>query len=345
MRLTVQALGVLPDLAAGDDLVDLLLAAWPDGPLDGDVLVVSSKAVAKVEGRTLRADRDDVIAAETDREVARRGDLRVARTRHGLVLAAAGVDESNTAAGTVVALPLDPDASARGLRSELATRTGRNVAVVVTDTAGRPWRTGQTDIAIGVAGLEPLRDLAGEPDAWGRPLVVTAPAVADELAGSAGLVLAKAARTPGAVVSGLARLVLPPGEHGPGAAALVRPEAADLFGLGSADAVAAAVRRGTGDRRGFAIPPAPATLGDLAASAAMGHPQVSAQTGVNEHGPVVLIRAAPSRAPTEAAVLLAAGAVAERLRTLGWVAGLQLVAVPAPADAVCAVADQSGSVH
>ncbi len=256
-RLRVRAVEGLPRLGSGDDLSGLLAAALAtpdpsaDGLADGDVVCVSSKAVAKTEGRVMVADRDAVTEAETVRVVARRGPLRVVRTRHGLVLAAAGVDASNTEPGTVVPLPLDPDASARRLREELAVRTGRNVAVVVTDTAGRAWREGQVDIAVGCAGLPAIVDLAGRTDAYGIVLEVTAPAVADEVAAAADLVLGKAALTPAAVVSGLAHLVLPAGEHGPGAAALVRPEAQDLFGLGAHDAVLAAVRRAATDRAGF----------------------------------------------------------------------------------------------
>lgn len=352
MSITVRALAALPALTAGDDLVGLLLAAWADGPLDGDLLTVSSKAVAKVEGRVLQgASRDDAIDAEADREVARREGLRIVRTRHGLVLAGAGVDESNTEAGSVVLLPADPDASARRLRTSLAARTGRNVAVIVTDTAGRAWRTGQTDIAIGAAGLQPLHELAGLPDGWGRPLAVTAPAVADELAGAAELVLGKAARTPGAVVSGLAGLVLPAGAHGRGAASLVRPEGADLFGLGAAEAVTAAVRRAPGDRRGFADDAVAAgrpvldVLGELAAAAVDGQPRVSARVVDSGDGSQVVIDTSPAGTGADTDLLVAAGAVAERLRVLGWAAGLRLVSVHPPPGAVCALTVHAGSVH
>ncbi len=119
--------------------------------------------VSKAEGRTRPGDRDDAVLAETDRMVARRGSTAIVRTHHGLVMAAAGVDASNTEPGTVVLLPADPDASARGLRERTCTTTGRNVAVLVTDTAGRAWRQGQTDIAVGAAGLEVLHDYAGAP--------------------------------------------------------------------------------------------------------------------------------------------------------------------------------------
>ena len=330
-ELTVRPVNGLPELTAGDDLVGLLLAT-PLPLADGDVLAVSSKAVAKVEGRVVTAPRTAVMDNETDRLVARHGALRVVRTRRGEVLAAAGVDESNTAPGTVVPLPLDPDGSARAIRTALADRIGRNVAVVVTDTAGRAWRVGQTDLAVGCAGLDPVRDLAGSLDAGGRALVVTAPAVADALAGAAALVLAKAAGTPGAVLSGLADLVLPAGEHGPGAAALVRPEAEDLFGLGSRDAVAAATRRSDGDQRGF---PSPATepstrLAELVELAGHGHPAVD----MSVERSLVVVRPAGGRTSTDRDVLLAAGAVAERLSALGWAEHVDVDPAGAPPSAV-----------
>ena len=157
-------------------------------------------------------------------------------------MAAAGVDASNVAAGHVVLLPEDPDASARAIRERVYDETGRNVAVLVTDTAGRAWRTGQTDLAIGVAGLEPLDDFAGRTDSYGNELAVTAPAVADELASLAELVTGKLGGRPVSVVRGLAERVLPAGEHGPGAVVLIRPREQDMFALGAREAVLAAVR-------------------------------------------------------------------------------------------------------
>jgi coenzyme F420-0:L-glutamate ligase/coenzyme F420-1:gamma-L-glutamate ligase len=178
-------------------------------------------------------------------------------------MAAAGVDNSNVEVGMLVLLPLDPDASARRLRAELAERTGRNVGVVVTDTAGRAWREGQTDIAVGAAGLTVLDDHAGRVDAHGNPLAVTAPAVADEIAGVAELAAGKLGGRPFAVVRGRADLVLPAGEDGPGAAALVRAESADLFGYGAREAVVRALLGHAEDRAGFG---AAATAEELAAA-------------------------------------------------------------------------------
>jgi coenzyme F420-0:L-glutamate ligase/coenzyme F420-1:gamma-L-glutamate ligase len=226
----------LPEIAAGDDLAALLAASTADRPLrDGDVVVVTSKAVSKAEGRLFRMNREDAIRAETVRVVARRGPTRIVETRHGLVLAAAGVDASNTEPGTVVLLPLDPDASARALRSALADRLGIDVAVVVSDTLGRPWRNGLVDQAIGVAGLAPLEDLRGQQDAHGNRLDMTVTAVADEIAAAAELVKGKLAGRPVAVVRGLADRVGP--DHGPGAVAVVRPAHEDMFRLGARDVV------------------------------------------------------------------------------------------------------------
>jgi coenzyme F420-0:L-glutamate ligase/coenzyme F420-1:gamma-L-glutamate ligase len=239
-HVSVTAPDGVPEVGPGDDLVGLLL---PLAELaDGDVLAVTSKVVSKAEGRLVRGDsRDDAITDESVRVVARRGDTRIVRTRLGLTMAAAGVDTSNVAAGTLALLPLDPDASAREIRTTIAERTSRNVAVVVTDTAGRAWREGQTDIAIGAAGLVVLDVHAGRVDAHGNELAVTAPAVADEIAGMAELAQGKLTGRPFAVVRGLSALVLAPGDHGLGAAELVRPEATDMFGYGAREAVVAAL--------------------------------------------------------------------------------------------------------
>lgn len=236
------------------DLAGLIAGAFD--LMDGDIVVLTSKVVSKAEGRVRVGSRDDAVAEETDRSVARRGRTAIVRTRHGLVIAAAGVDESNTDPGSVILLPLDPDDAARRLRDQLGRLTGCNVAVLVTDTAGRAWRHGQTDIAIGAAGIDVLHDYAGRHDPYGNELAVTAPAVADELAAAADMVKGKLARRPAAVVRGLAALVLPPGRHGTGAVALVREEAQDMFGLGAREAVLEALHEV--DQRGFgaACPPA-----------------------------------------------------------------------------------------
>lgn len=234
--------------------------------LDGDVVVVTSKVVSKAEGRVLVADDaayEAAFAAETDRIVARRGPTRIVRHRLGLVMAAAGIDRSNVAVGTIVLLPEDPDASARALRSGLRERTGRNVGVIITDTAGRAWREGQTDIAIGVAGLAPYESYEGREDAYGNPLAVTLPAVADEIAGAAELAQSKLGGRPVARLRGRSDLVLPVGEDGPGAHSLQRPEGADLFGFGAREAVVVALAQ---EAELLGVFGAPASQGELLAA-------------------------------------------------------------------------------
>jgi coenzyme F420-0:L-glutamate ligase/coenzyme F420-1:gamma-L-glutamate ligase len=230
--LTVAPVTGLPEITSGADLAALIAEAAPDLH-DGDILVVTSKIVSKAEGRVTGGSREQAIEAETVRVVARRGATTIAQTRHGLVLAAAGVDESNTAPGTVVLLPEDPDESARRLRKALHARTGRRPGVIITDTMGRPWRAGQTDNAIGAAGVAVVRDYRGEADTFGNILEVTVAAVADEVAAAADLVKGKALRIPVAVVRGLAGLVTE--QDGPGARALIRPAEEDMFRYGSAD--------------------------------------------------------------------------------------------------------------
>ncbi len=233
---TIMPVPGLPEIAAGTDLARLISENAP-GLADGDIVVVTSKIVSKAEGRVVAATREEAIEAETVRVVARRGPMTIAQTRHGFVLAAAGVDRSNTATGTVVLLPEDPDGSARRLRADLAELTGAQVGVLITDTMGRPWRNGQTDTAIGAAGVLPLRDHRGEADTFGNVLEVTVAAVADEVSAAAELVKGKTGQIPVAIVRGLAELVT--AEPGPGAAALVRPPEDDMFRLGAADVLAA----------------------------------------------------------------------------------------------------------
>jgi len=266
--LSVLAPDGVGEVTEGSDLAALFVEALETstaGPLqDGDVVLVTSKVVSKAEGRSRRGDRDTALAEELAapgaRVVARRGPTTIARTRHGLTMAAAGIDASNVERGTVLLLPLDPDASARALRRRLHELTGARVGVVVTDTAGRAWREGQTDIAIGAAGLLVAEDFAGRVDGHGNELAVTAPAVADELAGAAELAQGKLGGRPFAVVRGRADLVLPLDEHGPGARALVRPEGGDLFGYGAREAVVRALTGHPADRAPFGAPAAAAEV-------------------------------------------------------------------------------------
>ncbi|HEX4747657.1 MAG TPA: coenzyme F420-0:L-glutamate ligase [Gaiellaceae bacterium] len=223
--LRVVPLRGLPELEEGDDLAALLLeAAARDagGFQDGDVVVVAQKAISKVEGRVVRlddvepSDRARELAGDTDprrlevilreaREIVRaRPPLVIAETRHGFVCASAGVDASNAKGqGTLVLLPLDPDASATTLRDALRARAGVDVGVVVSDSFGRAWRRGTTDVALGVAGVQALVNLSGQLDAAGYELHATEIAVADELAGAAQLVMGKTDGVPAAVVRGL----------------------------------------------------------------------------------------------------------------------------------------------
>ncbi|PPL18714.1 coenzyme F420-0:L-glutamate ligase [Microterricola pindariensis] len=256
-RFSAWALEGIPEVSPGDDLVELVAAATASGVdgaalpswelQDGDILVVTSKIVSKAEGRIVAAaDREAAITAETVRLVASRehpgGVTRIVENRLGIVAAAAGVDASNTADGTVLLLPVDPDASARALAVGLRTLTGARVGVILSDTLGRPWREGQTDVAIGAAGVHVFDDLRGQTDAAGKPLLVTMPCVADELAAATDLVKGKATGCPVALVRGLGRLV---GELDlPGAASIVRPPERDMFRLGSDEARAEGVEAG-----------------------------------------------------------------------------------------------------
>ncbi|MDQ6850437.1 MAG: coenzyme F420-0:L-glutamate ligase [Actinomycetota bacterium] len=234
------------ELRPGDDLAALIAQHAPQ-LADGDVVVVTSKAVSKVEGRLVVLDssdedvreaaRQEAISAETVRLVATRGPLRIVETRHGLVLAAAGVDLSNVARNEIALLPVDPDASAQLLRESLRDKLAVDVAVVISDSMGRPWRAGITDTAIGVAGLTALTDARGRADLYGNVLTVTQVAVADELAAAADLVKGKLGGVPVAVVRGFAR----DGkldDDGLGSRLLLRGAADDLFRLGTAEAMA-----------------------------------------------------------------------------------------------------------
>jgi coenzyme F420-0:L-glutamate ligase/coenzyme F420-1:gamma-L-glutamate ligase len=221
-----------------------------DRPADGDIVVVTSKIVSKAEGRVVRADdREEAIDAETVRVVATRafpgGVTRIVENRLGIVGAAAGVDASNTPDGTVLLLPEDPDASARALCTALRDRFGVRLGVIVSDTIGRPWRIGQTDIAIGAAAVRVVDDLRGSRDAQGRELSVTQTVVADEIAAMTDLVKGKATGLPVAVVRGLAHLVAELDE--PGARTIVRTGPSDMFRLGTDEAIAEGYARGLED--------------------------------------------------------------------------------------------------
>lgn len=240
--LQIWALDNIGEITQGADLADVVIAALDTPLLDGDIVVVTSKIVSKAEGRSLLADdREDAITRETVRVVASRTSesghtTRIVQSRLGIIAAAAGVDASNTPHGTILLLPEDPDASARQLAAALRARLGVRVGVLITDTMGRAWREGQTDQAIGAAGVHVFEDLRGSVDAEGRPLVVTQPCVADELASATDLVKGKTSRRPVAIVRGRGDLV---GSLDlPGARSIVRPPERDMFHTGSAEAYA-----------------------------------------------------------------------------------------------------------
>lgn len=240
--LSVWPLDGIPEITSGTDLVDVIANAAGDSLESGDILVVTSKIVSKAENRFVVADdREEAITSETVRVVASRTSptghtTRIVQNRLGIVSAAAGVDASNTPEGTVLLLPVDPDASARAIAAGLRERLGVEVGVIVSDTLGRAWRDGQTDHAIGAGGVRVFEDLRGGTDAEGRPLVVTMPCAADELAAAADLVKGKAARLPVAVVRGRGDLVGP--LDLPGARSIVRALENDMFRLGTDEAYA-----------------------------------------------------------------------------------------------------------
>ncbi|MGQ4601493.1 coenzyme F420-0:L-glutamate ligase [Nocardia sp. R6R-6] len=239
-ELRIMPITGLPEFRPGHDLAEHIARCAP-WLADGDVLVVTSKIIAKVEGRIVDAPLDpeerdaarrSLIDQEAVRVLARKGRTLITENKLGIVQAASGVDGSNVEQGELVLLPTDPDASAKALRAALAERLGVTVAVVVTDTMGRAWRNGQTDAAIGAAGLRVLHDYAGAVDGQGNELFVTQVAVADELAAAADLVKGKLGGVPVAVVRGL-----PVVDDGSSATDLLRGGTDDLFWLGTAEAI------------------------------------------------------------------------------------------------------------
>lgn len=234
MTLTIIPIAGIGEVTRGDELADLLAdaARAQETPLaDGDCVVVTQKVVSKAEGRMVDLDPDDpgarrgLIESESVRILRRRGDLVISETSHGWVCANAGIDVSNVPEGRAALLPVDADRSARHVRDALRARHGAEVAVVISDTFGRAWRLGLTDVAIGVSGLAAVVDLRGERDAGGRELQVTEVAIADEVAGAAELVMGKAAGVPAAIVRGLDASWRREGS----ARDLVRPPGEDLF--------------------------------------------------------------------------------------------------------------------
>ncbi|MHA6692263.1 coenzyme F420-0:L-glutamate ligase [Devosia sp. A449] len=265
-RYSVWGVTGVPEIGAGDDLVALIAKAIDettskdaDAALrDGDILVITSKIVSKAEGRQVPVvDREKAIAEDTVRVVAERvhpgGVTQIVETRHGLIMAAAGIDTSNVPDGLALRLPEDPDRSARDLCAGLRRRFGVELGIVVTDTFGRPWRVGQTDVAIGAAGIIVTDDLRGGVDANGRPLNVTITVLADEIAGAADLVKGKASGIPVAVVRGLGHLVT--ALDAPGAHTLVRSVDDDMFRFGSAEAYRLGYEAALADHNEVAVRP------------------------------------------------------------------------------------------
>jgi coenzyme F420-0:L-glutamate ligase / coenzyme F420-1:gamma-L-glutamate ligase len=332
----LQAWGLrgIGEVRAGDDVARHLLdgMATTDVALaDGDVVVVSSKIVSKALGLVVEAaSRDEVVERETVRVVAERrtprGLARIVRSSSGPVLAAAGVDSSNVALGTVLVLPPEPDAAARSLRRTLAERTGRRVGVVVTDTMGRPWRDGQVDAALGVAGLVVVDDLRGRSDAYGNPLEVTVRALADEIAALGDLVKGKLADRPAALVRGLAELVTD--DDGPGAAALLREGDADWFRLGHLEAVRTAVGVPPGTPGVDPVPAPPGSAADRlsrAVEVACASPHWPSPVR-----PVLVDDTIEIAVPPDAgaAVLLALGALAQRIVAVAIAEGVPVEVAP-----------------
>jgi len=361
--LPVRGLG---DVRPGADLVGLIAAAAP-WLRDGDILVVTSKIVSKAEGRLVdvptsgperEAAREEILAAETARPVARRGHTVIVQTHHGFVMASAGIDASNVDRSQLVLLPKDPDATARAMRSGFRDRFGFDVAVIISDTMGRPWRNGLVDVALGAAGIDALLDHRGQIDPYGNELHVTQMAVIDELASAAELVKGKRDQVPVAVVRGLLAAAGPeavgpeavgpeavgPRADGPGAVTLVRGADQDLFSLGTAEARRAGLRDAAelDDAPAFGPPGPGEEVSAAALSALVGRlpvpPGARAEVGPapDGHGVPpftqhVVVCTVDSQG---VAAHVALGVWLHRLRCLLAAAGLATITTPAGASVV-----------
>ncbi|WDZ86941.1 coenzyme F420-0:L-glutamate ligase [Micromonospora cathayae] len=359
MRLEILPVLGIGDVAAGDDLAALIATAAP-WLRDGDVLVVTSKIVSKAEGRLVDvpadgperiAARDEVLAAETARVVATRGATRIVQTHHGFVMAAAGIDASNVEKTRLVLLPVDPDASARALRAALRDRYDVDVAVIVSDTMGRPWRNGLTDVALGVAGLPAIRDHRGEIDPYGNELHLTQMAVVDELAGAGELIKGKCDQVPVAVVRGY--LTGAGADDGPGAAVLVRDAAQDLFSLGTAEARAAGMLAAATLADGPGPEPADPAVVRRAIDAVAGAvaPGTVFTLVTDEEARATMVAVVPDWPPTATGLILGGaptpvsppdlvrfGADMQRLRSALAAHGVASVLLPPPAGSTASAA-------
>ncbi|MFJ8577068.1 coenzyme F420-0:L-glutamate ligase [Micromonospora sp. NPDC093277] len=359
MKLEILPVLGIGDVTEGDDLAALIATAAP-WLRDGDVLVVTSKIVSKAEGRLVDvpadgperlAARDEVLAAETARVVATRGATRIVQTHHGFVMASAGIDASNVDKTRLVLLPKDPDGSAQALRVALREHYHLDVAVIISDTMGRPWRNGLTDVALGVAGMPAIRDHRGEIDPYGNELQLTQMAVVDELAGAAELIKGKCDQVPVAVVRGYLGVEL--AADGEGARALVRDAELDLFSLGTAEARAAGLREAAVLSDGPGPAPADPAAVKRAIAAVV---EVVAPGTVFTHvtdeevrsGLIAnvpgwpepaggLVLGAPP-APVDAADLVRFGADLQRLRTALAAEGISSALLPAPAGSTASAA-------
>lgn len=230
MSIEIHPIRGIPEVSPGDDLATIIVHGLESSQIalsDRDIIVITHKVVSKAEGRIEPAPDDRAYRELAEREarsiLRRRGDLLIAQTEHGFICANAGVDRSNVADGWAVLLPVDPDRSAHRIRLRIERLTGVSIAVVITDTFGRPWRRGLVDVAIGISGLPSILDLRGQSDAQGRTMNVTEIAIVDEIAAAADLVMGKADEIPAAVVRGLDLT-------GDGRATdLVRPPEEDMF--------------------------------------------------------------------------------------------------------------------
>jgi coenzyme F420-0:L-glutamate ligase/coenzyme F420-1:gamma-L-glutamate ligase len=309
MTITFAPVEGIEEVRPGDDIASLIVARTELAA--GDVVVVTSKIVSKAAGLATTTTKDELLAAETDRVVARRGRTSIVRTHHGLTMAAAGIDNSNTAPGTLIPLPPDPDASAAEIRTRLRELTGVDVALIISDTAGRAWRVGQTDIAIGCAGLLPFDSFAGRTDPYGNALAVTSPAIADQIAGGAELASGKFGARPVVIVRGADAAWLTEAD-GPGARALIRDEAGDMFGLGSREAAVAAI---VGDRPVRGLPADSTPLDDIIDLALLG--TGFARSDLTVAGSAVAVSAAQDDQ-------VSAGMLAQRLVSLGIAHGVTI---------------------